>query len=104
MSETLYIGNDNEIELSGLADARGVYQNDALVNVTLKTLAGVNVAGQVWPLTLTYVTGSNGVYRGVLQDALVVTVNDSLRAHVDVTAGGLTAHFEKQVVVAVRKD
>lgn len=103
MSLTLYIGNDCEIELYGLADARGSYQNDATVEVTLKTLSGVNVSGQSWPLTLAYVAGSDGVYRGVLQDTIDVSVNDALRAHVDVSAGGLTAHWEKQVIAVVRK-
>lgn len=105
MSEnlTLLIGNHNEIQLNGLNDARNVYQNDAVVSVTLKTLAGANVAGQTWPFTLSYVTGSNGVYRGLLQPTLSVQANDSLRANVDVSAGGLVAHWEKQVKAKVRK-
>lgn len=103
MSLELYIGNDNEIELSGLADARGNYQNDATVTVTLKTLAGANVTGQSWPTSMTYVTASDGVYRAVLDDGIGLSVNNSVRAHVDVSAGGLTAHWEVPVRAVVRK-
>lgn len=103
MTAKFLIANDNEIQLIGLADARGTYQNAGTVEVTIKDRDGAEVAGQTWPLTLSYVSGSEGDYRGVLDAALDVSVNDSIRAHVDVTAGGLAAHWEIQITAVVRK-
>ncbi len=73
--------------------------NDA----TVKNKSGVEVTGQSWPLTLTYVTGSDGVYQGVLESALEVNVNDRLNVEVTVDApGNLDAFFKVLAVVRQR--
>lgn len=100
---TLYIDNDNRIKLVGLADADNTYQNSATVQVTLKDDQGNNLAGQTWPLALSYVAASNGDYKEVLQDTISgLTNGDDITAVVDVESGGLTAHWEIPVKAGTR--
>lgn len=103
--KTLYLGNDSTIELAGLKNGLDdVYANTATVQVTLKDSAGVNVVGATWPLTMTYVTGSNGIYRATLDDALSLVRDARYTAIVTVDAGGgLKARWELECVCRVRR-
>lgn len=89
MAEVVYISNDNLITLSGLKDASegGDYINNAIVEVTLLDSDGNEVAGQSWPATMSYVSGSDGIYEGILEDGLSLSVDDELTARVTVDAG-----------------
>lgn len=104
--QTLYLGNDMLLEVSGLRDdVTGDYLNAATVTVTLKDSAGVNVTGQSWPLTLSYVTASNGVYRATLIDSLSVTANARYVATVIADAGaGKRAQWELDFVCRTRRE
>lgn len=105
----VYIGNSLVLELGddqgdGLQDAiTKAWINDATVTATLKTTAGIDLAGQAWPLALPYVAGSRGVYRGVLEPALVITDKQSLVLFADVSRSGTVAHLEIPMVGAIRK-
>jgi hypothetical protein len=91
MANILFVDNDNYIEVSGLRNgATDAYENSASLTCTLKNSAGTNVTGQSWPLTLSYVSSSNGVYRGVLDDGLDLTAGETYYATVTGTASGLT--------------
>lgn len=103
MSLVLYIDNDNRIKLSGLKDADDTYQNSATVTVTLKDASGNEVSGQSWPLTMSYVSGSDGNYQAVLDDGLSLTAGQRLTAVVDVSSSGLTAEREAPVVALTRE-
>lgn len=72
MTETLRIGTDNLLVVSGLRnDADDSFVNDAVVHATLlESRDGGELSGQSWPLTLDYVTGSDGEYRGTLEDTI----------------------------------
>ena len=84
----LYINNDNLLSVENLKNAAtGVYINDATVSATLKNSSGVNVTGQSWPLTLTFVSSSNGVYRGTLEDGLVLNEGETYTAEITADAG-----------------
>lgn len=73
----VYIATDNVIKVSGLRDAiSDVYQNSAAVSVTMYDSADVEVAGETWPLSLTYVPASNGDYIATLVDTLVLSEGD----------------------------
>lgn len=99
----VYIGNDNYIEVDGLKDkATDAYINDATVACTLKDSGGNNVTGQSWPLTLSYVASSNGKYRGLLDNALVLTARKMYTAHITVVGGGLDAAWELPVFAMTR--
>lgn len=93
MTQTVYIDNDNRIKLSGLKDADGVFQNSAVVTVTLQDSTGANITGETWPLSMPHIAGSSGDYHAVLQDALPLTNNQDITAVVDVNSAGLTAQF-----------
>lgn len=69
--EFLFIDNDMTLTVENVTDAiSGDLMTSAVVTATVKTLAGVEVSGQTWPLTLTHV--SAGDYRGNLDDKMVL--------------------------------
>lgn len=78
------------------------YINDALTTVTLQDEYGEEVAGQVWPLVMDYVVGSNGTYRGNLVSALVLIANKKYKAFVTTTASGSTGTWTCNVVSRIR--
>jgi hypothetical protein len=98
-----YYLNDSLIDLTGLKDdSTGSFVTNATVTAVVKK-AGVNVTGQSWPLTLTYITASDGNYRGILEAALNVSVGDRLTLEVTVDAGsGREAFFSIPLTVRQR--
>lgn len=103
--EIYFWKNDMLIEVAALKDGvQDAFVNDATVTVKLKYATGGLVQGQSWPLTLPYVAGSDGIYRGVLNSDIAVKLGDRLKAEVTVTAsGGRDAFFEPDVFVARRE-
>lgn len=96
--------NDHLIKLTGLQDASDdSYVNNATVTLTVKTLAGVNVSGVSWPLTLVYVSASDGNYQVVIDKAIVLVLRDRYVAEVTVVAGSRDAFFEVPVQAQVRE-
>ena len=65
---TIYVGTTSVAEVDELENQDGAYQNEA--TVTLESLVdrvtGTAVAGLAVPLTLSYVTASNGKYQGTI--------------------------------------
>ncbi len=107
--KVVYIGNTLVLELAdeqgdGLRDGvTGAYVSDATVTARLKTAAGVDLAGQSWPLSMLYVAGSRGVYRGLLSSSLVITDKQALVCVLDITRSGDVARKEIPMVGAIRK-
>lgn len=88
MSETIYIDSDNLLTLDALYDNAGAsYVNDATVTVTLLDMAGSEVSGETWPVSLSYVSGSDGKYRGTLTDTLSLSANKRYTAKVTADGG-----------------
>tara|TARA_R110002167_G_scaffold85605_1_gene232073 strand:+ start:1104 stop:1421 length:318 start_codon:yes stop_codon:yes gene_type:complete len=84
----LYINNDNLLSVENLKNAAtDVFINDATVTAILKNSAGGNVTGQSWPLTLAFVSSSNGDYKGTLEDGLVLTEGTTYTAEINADAG-----------------
>ena len=89
----LYIGEDNvvfwgdtDIPGSGLYDTvTKSFVNDATMTFTLKNSAGSAVSGAS-AVSMTYVTGSQGCYRGVLEDGVSLTENSTY--YLEITATG----------------
>lgn len=93
----ILIGNDNLLVLDELKNvATDAFINTgATVTATLKTAAGVTVVG---PLTLSYVSASDGKYRATVEEDLAVVANMAYEMHIDVDAGSdLKAHWEVPV-------
>lgn len=85
--DVLLIANDQTLTVTVQDEITGDYINDAAVTATVKDPADNAIAGQSWPLTLDYVAASNGVYRGNLEDTLVLKPNIKYWIIVDIDAG-----------------
>lgn len=101
----LYVGNTSIIEVDGLADQDGAYQNDAAV--TLQSLVdkrtGVAVSGVTVPLTLSYVASSNGKYRGTIpHDADVTAGRVYIATILAISGAGQRAQWTETVLAQVR--
>jgi hypothetical protein len=101
MSERMVYLSDNIIELRGLYDeTEAEYVSDATVEVTLTDLkTDVAITGETWPLTMAYVTASDGYYRATLVDSLGVTKGQALRATVEAVKGDANRVFTEVVWV-----
>ena len=97
MAGSIFLLNDNLIEVLRLQDeGNDTYLNDAIVTVTLKNSAGQNIAGETWPLALSYVAGSSGDYRGTLKSTLTLpTAGQSVVAEVSADGGSGKKGFWK---------
>ena len=85
---TVFVGNSNLLELIGLKDVTDdSYINDAAIAATVKDEAGVEVAGQTWPVTMAFVAASNGNYRGVLSEDVAFVAKTNYIAHIEANAG-----------------
>lgn len=105
MACIVYVANTNVIELAGLKDAvEGEFVNDATVTVTVKDGDGEEVAGQTWPATMGFVTDSDGLYRGIIEDDVELTAGTTYYAHVEVDAGpDRIGHWEFAFVPKTRR-
>lgn len=103
--EIIYFENDNLIEVTDVKNvATDAYINDADVTLTLYDAATMEeITGQTWPLALTYVTGSDGDYRGTINDDIGVAEFQALKAEVIIDGGaGLRSKRLIPVVVMPR--
>jgi hypothetical protein len=88
LNMTVFVANTNVLELLGLKSAiEGTFINDATVAVTVKDKTGTNVTGETWPLSMAYVTTSNGNYRAILKDTLPLANGQKYKAHVTADGG-----------------
>lgn len=99
----IYIGNDNLFVVRGLRNrATGDYVNDGTAELTLLDADGNEISGQTWPLSLTYIAGSNGDYQGTIEDDIDVEDGEEGTAVVDLTGDSLTATLELPVIFGER--
>ena len=89
----VYDANDNllrgtQLRTVNLTTGLAEYLTGAAsVTVTVQDADAVPVAGQVWPVTLTYVAGSQGDFLGVLRNALAWMPGSVWYAAITVDAG-----------------
>ncbi len=104
-SQVLFKLNDMVLELQGLKDVvADAFINDATVTVTLVDKDGTQVVGETWPLTMTYVSASDGIYRATLKDTLTVTLGEIYIAQVSANGGaGLQGRWDLPIAVKERK-
>ena len=105
MSTTLlaYVGNDNQLKLDGLRNADDAYINNATVTCTgVEDEDGNAVSGDTFPKTLSYVSASDGDYRGTLQQTLALEAGVTYIAVITVDGGGLQATFRAPFVARDR--
>lgn len=95
--------SDNTLTLNGLYDPVGeAYLNAATVTCTLKHPDGTEVAGQSWPTTMAYVSGSDGAYQCNLADTLDVDDGDAVKVVVNADGGGTNQVREFHSILTVK--
>lgn len=72
---SLWTGNDNLIILDQLKDeSTGSFVNNATVTVeSITDSSGNTISGVTFPISMSYVTGSNGKYQGILEETASLT-------------------------------
>ena len=101
----LDVDNDNTVYLDSLTGPDGEYVNNATVTAVLKDSTGTNVTGVSWPLTLAYITDSNGRYSGVIES--VADLIDGATYILGVTAtvdGDMNTYIEREVIALTRTE
>lgn len=103
---TAFVANTNNLDLIGLRNAAtGTYVNDADVTVTVRDKAGSEVLGETWPLTMDYVTGSQGDYRGVISHETALAAGQWYTAEITANADGASVAFwDFEFQAATRRD
>lgn len=100
---TLYVLNDQYLEVDGLADAvSGVFDPNATFTANLYDLTGAVVPTFTGPVTLNYVAASNGIYRGVVTNTFNPPIGGGYTMKLDAVDGTTKLHIEIPVVVLVR--
>jgi hypothetical protein len=103
----LYIGEDNivfwgdrHVPNSGLYDNNlEQFVNNATVTFTLKDSSNVAVSGATG-VSMSYVTGTKGVYEGVLEDGVSLTEGATYYLEITATASGDRVGFRRIVYIA----
>lgn len=77
----------------------GFLDNATVTLALTDSVTGTAIAGQAWPVTLSYVAGSQGRYEATLDYDLVVTEGQRLLAKYTVVHGLLQRIWTKAVLV-----
>ena len=89
VDSTIYINEGNTLVWEGLSDENKPHSdptrwiNDATITAQIKDKTGVIVISNI---TLAYVAGSNGVYRGTITKAQAATLIEGTKYYVELTA------------------
>lgn len=99
----ILVENDNVVELDGLRNpVTGAFLNAATVDITITDSAGVEVAGETWPLSIPFVSGSDGIYRVVLDKVIEFIAGQRYTAVINARESGLDAKWTLVYIAEVR--
>lgn len=99
----LFKANDQIIEIFGLKNGlTNGFINTAVCTATLKDSTGSSVTG-ITDLSLDYIAGSNGIYRGIIQDTFDPPTGNNYILNIDSDDSGDKLHIEIQARVSVRR-
>lgn len=88
----LFAGSDNVVEADGVTNKLDdSYINDATATVVLRDADLAVVTGG--SVSMSYVTGSNGTYRGTIPYTVSMTVGAKYYVDVTITGDGLRSFF-----------
>ena len=107
----LEVGNPNPIYADGVKDEDNEYVDDAVIVAVLRDSAGeevtvldtddvTDITGATWPLTLDYIAGSDGRYRGTIPAGAQLTAGDEYTLFIDSNDDSL--HIEAACVALTR--
>lgn len=104
MAEVIYKDNDNLVEVDELKNsATDAYINNATVTLTsIKDAAGVTVAGVSFPISMSYVSASNGKYQATVDKAIALVAGQAYTAIIDAVSGSLDGHWEIPLTCKIR--
>lgn len=111
MSAPIYLNNDTQIKVlgtdkvTGVKDVNGVLLTGATVQVTFTDVAGLALAGIVWPQSLTETPASSAIYVTTIDSANLTAVQNGMQLKIVVTinSAGKTATFTLERTFRVRK-
>ncbi len=97
------VDNDNVVELELKNPITGDFLNAATVDITITDEAsGVEVTGETWPLTISFVASSNGIYRVVLDKVIAFIAGTRYTAVINAREGNLDAKWTLVYIAEVR--
>lgn len=107
MSATpLYIGVDTVVTYGGMQNPiTAAYINDGTVTCRIVDLSGTAVTptGFTWPVTLNYVSASDGIYRGTIDKSIAISAG--LSYFLEITAvGGTLDDFRRLPLTAAYRE
>ncbi|KKK68278.1 hypothetical protein LCGC14_2945670 [marine sediment metagenome] len=104
MTQVIFNKNDNLLEVVGLKNVvTDTFINTATVTATLVDSKDVNVVGESWPITLSYVAASDGLYQAILKDTMTLVSGGLYTAKIDADDGpNKRAHWEFPVRAETR--
>lgn len=113
MSHIFYTdGNDNVLRLDNLkywdpTTGKNIYATgSATVTATMRTgesTTSTAVSGLTFPITATYVSGSNGRFSFVFDKALALVADTVYWAHVTIAQGTNDGHLKVRIMAKSRK-
>lgn len=103
----IYIDTDNLLQVSNVVNtATEEPINDAAIEVTLyddhPDDGGVALTGMTWPLVLDYLAGSDGTYRGTLEDTLDIGDLTTGKLKLEIDGDGLQSTSWLDVIFSER--
>ena len=102
MITEIYLNNDNTFRLRNVKNnLTGAFINDATPQFTLYDRTGTEVAGIVWPLTMTP-TGIDGEYVVTADKAAALTENEPYRGEIVLNSSGLDGQWEPNYIARRR--
>ncbi|MBW1672139.1 MAG: hypothetical protein JRJ45_00585 [Deltaproteobacteria bacterium] len=106
MSFVLALHPDNSLSFQAIITnplVDPIYVNDATVTVTVYDSADAEVVGETWPLTLAYVTDSDGEYAKTVNPISGITAGEIYKVVLLVLgADSLAGRWEGVVAATVR--
>ena len=102
--QIVFVANDNLFLLTGVAlSSDDLAVNDAVVNLTIKDSAGVDVADVTWPVVMAF-TGTDGQYSVTIAEAAAFVDKAGYTAFIEAeTPGGITGHWEVPLGASTRE-
>lgn len=103
MIRVIYENNDMVIEVKGLKDVvTGAYVNDASASFEVYKSNGQLEGNGTWPIAMSYVAGTRGVYRGVMPAYLDLEYAETIDVVISILDGSAKAEFRETVKVRRR--
>lgn len=105
---TIWVGNDVILEVAGLRESiTGALQNNLSTSQVTASLKNDDGSALTTPIavTMTYASGSDGVYRGIIPYTAGVTAGKNYLVFLEANAGSnMVGHWEFRCVAKARSE